>query len=154
MEKYYQRLYSKGAAGVTNDERENFKNSLVDYGHLQSPPIESSPRLFNPSNPSRPSPVLSHIATPDRPFTGLASPPNASTITQPSNAESGNLLSPVPPTIDASQHFPQDGPDSLWDSMDALGSPYNLDPAEIDALMADATQNFWVDFPGEASFVL
>lgn len=50
--------------------------------------------------------------------------------------------------------FPQSHVTSgvLWDPSNPFDFTYNLDMADFDAVMAGATQNFWMDFPGEASF--
>lgn len=142
MQAFYRNLKSKGDEGVTPDERENLKNALVDYGHLQSPPAEPSPS-------SNPSPIAIQTEN-HEPKLQSQSPLPASVPQTPLIVDGTTLPSPPgPPSVDSSQNYAND---VVWDLTNPFEFNYDWNSADFDAIMADATQGFWADFPGEVGF--
>lgn len=141
MQAFYRNLKSKGDDGVTPDERENLKNALVDYGHLQSPPAE-------PTASSNPSPVAIQVENAEAKIQSSQSPLPPSVPQTPLTVDGTTLPSPPGPALDNQNYINE----VVWDITNPFEFNYDWNSADFDAIMADATQGFWADFPGEVGF--
>lgn len=145
MQAFYRNLKAKGDEGVTPDERENLKNALVDYGHLQSPAPEQSPA----SSHSHHSPAEVHIEKSEAP--SAPSPLATAMATASANLDPNQQYSP---STQQGQFMDPNAysADVMWDVTNPFEYDFDFNSADFDAIMADATQGFWVDFPGEVGF--
>ncbi|KAF2431617.1 hypothetical protein EJ08DRAFT_586999, partial [Tothia fuscella] len=120
MQIFYSNIKTKGEQGVTRNQRFKMKNALIDYGALQ-PDSDNSSAL--PANGDH-----------------TEMPPLKSS-TSPSEPQLDDLAPVVPVRPMQEDLFSMD--------LDMFDTEFNLDDADLEAAIADATQGFWANFPGE-----
>ena len=158
MQGFYGNLKTKGEQGVTSDERKDRNSALVDYGHLQSPTTEEPPRQssFSPSQPR----VLE--ANSESPSTAggqsqspLPLPGTVPTATSPSilNGDVNGIASPA--TLQQALYLDPSTYQlvEMYDDSNPFQAQYEFGSADFDAIMADAAQGFWEDFPGQVGIM-
>lgn len=119
MQIFYSNIKTKGGQGVTRNERQEMKNALIDYGALQPDTDSASIVPVDEEEPS----TAAHD--------GNSLPP-------PEDVE----LAPPVPLRNSQENF-------LGMDFDMFDTEFNIDDADLEAAIADATQGFWANFPGE-----
>jgi hypothetical protein len=119
MQIFYSTIKTKGGQGVTRNERQEMKNALIDYGALQ-PDTDSASIL--PVDEEEP-------------------PISAQNEDFPPMPEVEELPPPVPLRTAPDDFFSVD--------YDMFDTQFNIEDQELELAIAEATQGFWANFPGE-----
>lgn len=179
MQIYYSNIKTKGEHSITQNERREMRNAIVDYGALQPSPVHSSDNEGGPAVgllgklklqyiTSSSSGPISSAATVQTPVT-LPSLQNSPLPNQ--HSPMPNQHSPIPPfkrspsptTMDTPQHMSQNMAqhnqfqalelDFLSPGFDMFEMDFNINDGDLESAIADAAQGFWTDFPGEVEVI-
>ncbi|PVH91630.1 hypothetical protein DM02DRAFT_620416 [Periconia macrospinosa] len=133
MQKYYRSVLGQGDS-VSPDERQALRRAMVDYGALQPSPVQK-PMEMKPEIPETNvlRPIISHETPTGARASTLASPPASAPTPNDHN---------TPINWNAMQSIP-----ALED--DTPNMTFEFSNADMEELMMNATQDFWVSFPGE-----
>jgi hypothetical protein len=173
MQIYYSNIKTKGEQSITQNERREMRNAIVDYGALQPSPVHSS--SDNEGGPA--AGILGKLKLQYIAPTSSGPVPSAATVQTPitlpslQNSPMFNQNSPVPGQgspvpIRRSPSPPMDSPnlpqtlgqhnqfqtmelDFLSPGFDMFEIDFNINDGDLESAIADAAQGFWNDFPGE-----
>lgn len=131
MQAYYRSVHGHDAP-VSPDERQALRRAMIDYGALQPSPVHKPVDAKSSSVT-----VVRSSFSQQNPSVGpppLVSPPTSTTT--PTGYTSTSLWNPphtIPP-LEADETFDLD---------------FDFSNADMEAMMMNATQDFWASFPGE-----
>jgi hypothetical protein len=159
MQIFYSNIKTKGEQGVSRNERREMKNALVDYGALQPSPVHEQPLSVEQdlqeeavcSTPKLPSQRLSDTQQAFSSVSPASHVSPGSHVSQTlSQSQSDSADEPGDPAIvQTSSSVPGKVLDEFVPDFDMFDMDYQLDDADLEAAIADATQGFWANFPGE-----
>ncbi|KAF2192865.1 hypothetical protein K469DRAFT_552474 [Zopfia rhizophila CBS 207.26] len=123
MQAYYRTVHGEDGP-VSPDERQALRRAMIDYGALQPSPVQKPVDAKVPET----SLVREPASVPPPPMT---SPPTST----PNGYTSSffNSQQPIPP-LEVDENFDLD---------------FDFSNADVEAMMMNATQDFWASFPGE-----
>ncbi|KAF2117379.1 fungal-specific transcription factor domain-containing protein [Lophiotrema nucula] len=126
MQAYYRNLSGQDGQPVSPEERHALRHAMIDYGALQPSPVQKPVDAKESKGPD------STIQPPTVAPGPLISPPTSTP-----NGYTSNYWNPqqqIPP-LEADETFNLDN--------------FDFSDADMEAMMMNATQDFWASFPGE-----
>jgi len=137
MQIFYTNIKTKGEQGVTRNERQEMKNAIIDYGALQASPVHDQALDSEVPSVSRYPKLVYYLLTYKPAFREASIPSESVSPPRTTAADNSDLL----------PNRTQD--DFSFADIDMFDSEFNLNDSDLEAAIADATQGFWVNFPGE-----
>jgi hypothetical protein len=142
MQIFYTNINTRGENSVTQSERKEMQNSLVDYGALHHTPVQG------------PSAIQDHPVSSVRPGGRVELDVMKSReLSPPKIAQSPPKLSLSPPPNGPYDriaiHSIQSQHDFHLAGLDVFDTNFPINDAEIEAVIFNSTQDFWANFPGE-----
>ncbi|KAF1983276.1 hypothetical protein K402DRAFT_175832 [Aulographum hederae CBS 113979] len=147
MQAFYSNIKTKGDESVSRDERREIRNAIIDYGALQPSPVQDNHSEHSSSDAEA---AASASSNQNNAYITVvksdSSPPDESIL--------GVQTTPTMPMQQQGQQ-PQGGydmplmQDFLPDDLEMFDTDFTIHDADLEAMIADATQGFWMNFPGE-----
>ena len=145
MQAYYRTVHSEDGP-VSPDERRVLRNAMIDYGALQPSPVQSHSKEAQQIEREPIREVCLHQLPP---FTSCILTTFQSMVTGP------QLVSPpsTTPLANNGSFFDSGQTYHSYNDMNFdLDFNFDVTPAEVEAIMANAMQDFWASFPGEVGY--
>jgi hypothetical protein len=168
MQIYYSNIKTKGEQSITQNERREMRNAIVDYGALQPSPVHSSSsneggilgklKLQYAIPASSAGGSIQNAATVQTPAT-LPSLQNSPMPNQSSPLPTRRSPSPTAESPNRTQNIGQQHQfqtlelDFLSPGFDMFEMDFNINDGDLESAIADAAQGFWTDFPGEVEVI-